>query len=163
MFRPTYFEPVVTEIKVEDITAVDLQLFDTQGQDDYDRLRPLAYPDTNVILICFSIVEPETLENVEKKWIPEILHFLSDPVVPYILVGCKNDLRQDWHTIELKRRPSSLIASEQAQKFSEKIGASRYMEVSAKSGNGLYELFDLAAKLSLESRSYPRSSKCLVL
>ena len=44
-----------------------LRLFDTAGQEDYDRLRVLNYPLTNVFLVCFSVVSPASLENVEQK------------------------------------------------------------------------------------------------
>ena len=44
-----------------------LCLFDTAGQEDYDRLRPLSYPQTNVFLICFSVVAPGSFENVKEK------------------------------------------------------------------------------------------------
>uniref|UniRef100_A0A915AJ89 Uncharacterized protein n=1 Tax=Parascaris univalens TaxID=6257 RepID=A0A915AJ89_PARUN len=46
-------------------------LWDTAGQEDYDRLRPLSYPDTDVILMCFSIDSPDSLENIPEKWTPE--------------------------------------------------------------------------------------------
>ena len=49
-------------------------LFDTAGQEDYDRLRPLSYPQTDVFLVCFSVVKPDSFENVKEKWIPEIRH-----------------------------------------------------------------------------------------
>jgi len=44
-----------------------LALFDTAGQEDYDRLRVLSYPHTSVFLVCFSVVSPASLENVEEK------------------------------------------------------------------------------------------------
>ena len=49
-----------------------LGLFDTAGQEDYDRLRPLSYPQTDVFLVCFSIVAPASFENVKEKWFPEV-------------------------------------------------------------------------------------------
>uniref|UniRef100_T1H0F4 Uncharacterized protein n=1 Tax=Megaselia scalaris TaxID=36166 RepID=T1H0F4_MEGSC len=50
---------------------VELALWDTAGQEDYDRLRPLSYPDTDVILMCFSVDSPDSLENIPEKWTPE--------------------------------------------------------------------------------------------
>lgn len=44
------------------------------GQEDYDRLRPLSYPQTDVFLTCFSIISPSSFENVSAKWYPEISH-----------------------------------------------------------------------------------------
>jgi GTPase SAR1 family protein len=46
---------------------VELALWDTAGQEDYDRLRPLSYPDSHVILICFSVDSPDSLDNVQEK------------------------------------------------------------------------------------------------
>ena len=69
------------------VGQVELALWDTAGQEDYDRLRPLSYPDTDVILMCFSIDSPDSLENIPEKWTPEVKHFC--PLVPIILVGNK--------------------------------------------------------------------------
>ena len=44
-----------------------LGLFDTAGQEDYDRLRPLSYPQTDVFLVCYSVVSPSSFENVKEK------------------------------------------------------------------------------------------------
>uniref|UniRef100_A0A8C8UCH8 Transforming protein RhoA-like n=1 Tax=Peromyscus maniculatus bairdii TaxID=230844 RepID=A0A8C8UCH8_PERMB len=56
---------------------------------------PLSYPDTDVILMCFSIDSLDSLENIPEKWTPEVKHFC--PNVPIILVGNKKDLRNDEH------------------------------------------------------------------
>lgn len=79
---------------------VELALWDTAGQEDYDRLRPLSYPDTDVILMCFSVDSPDSLENIPEKWTPEVKHFC--PNVPIILVGNKKDLRNDPNTMKVR-------------------------------------------------------------
>jgi len=82
------------------------------GQEDYDRIRPLSYPDSHVILICFSIDSPDSLENVEEKWISEVLHFC--PKLSIILVGCKKDLRNDPNVInELRKRNQQPVSYKQ--------------------------------------------------
>ena len=81
-----------------DGVPVELALWDTAGQEDYDRLRPLSYPDTDVILLCFAVDNPDSFENVREKWIPEVNHFCHN--VPVVLVGTKKDLRNDKHGME---------------------------------------------------------------
>ena len=68
-----------------DGVPVSLGLWDTAGQEDYDRLRPLSYPQTDVFLICFSVVSPSSFENVTSKWCPEIKHHCPD--APILLIG----------------------------------------------------------------------------
>lgn len=64
---------------------------------DYDRLRPLSYPQTDVFLICYSVVNPVSFDNVRAKWSPEIK--LNNPETPVVLVGTKLDLLHDQRTI----------------------------------------------------------------
>merc|ERR1719316_2479135 len=70
---------------------INLGLWDTAGQEDYDRLRPLSYPQTDVFLVAFSLISRASFENVKQKWWPELKHHC--PGVPTILVGTKLDLR----------------------------------------------------------------------
>jgi len=65
-YVPTVFEAYVADVGV-DGKHVELALWDTAGQEEYDRLRPLSYPDAHVILICFSVADPKTLDNVQDK------------------------------------------------------------------------------------------------
>jgi len=125
VYVPTVFENYVADFELngQDFTV---HLWDTAGQEDYDRLRPLSYPESDAIVITFAIDSPDSLDNVEHKvhtihptrlhsqkelvfiltnwqWTPEVLHFCSG--VPIFLVGCKKDLRHDPQTIEeLSRR-----------------------------------------------------------
>ena len=71
-----------------------MSLFDTAGQEDYDNLRKLAYNDTDIYIICFSVVNEDSFRNVETRWVPEIRKY--SPLVPFILVGTKIDQRYDF-------------------------------------------------------------------
>lgn len=71
---PTVFENYVADVEV-DGKHVELALWDTAGQEDYDRLRPLSYPDSHVILICFAVDSPDSLDNVQEKVRGHLPHF----------------------------------------------------------------------------------------
>ncbi|KAG5886504.1 hypothetical protein JTB14_014687 [Gonioctena quinquepunctata] len=123
VYVPTVFENYVADIEV-DGKQVELALWDTAGQEDYDRLRPLSYPDTDVILMCFSVDSPDSLENIPEKWTPEVKHFC--PNVPIILVGNKKDLRNDPSTInELKKMKQEPVKPQDGRSMAEKINAFR--------------------------------------
>merc|ERR1711992_367357 len=97
VYVPTVFENYVADIEV-DGKQVELALWDTAGREDYDRLRPLSYPDTDVFLVCYSVVSPSSYENVQEKWVPEISHHCQK--TPFLLVGTQIDLRDDAATID---------------------------------------------------------------
>lgn len=142
---------------------ISLGLWDTAGQDDYDRLRPLSYPDTDVFLICFSIVNPNSFYNVADKWYPEISHHA--PGVPKILVGTKLDLRDNMAELErLKSRKQMPITLQQGEAMRKKIGAVVYKECSALTQNGLKDIFDEAIKVVLfPEQQKKKKSKCTLL
>ncbi|GBC31637.2 GTP-binding protein rhoA [Rhizophagus irregularis DAOM 181602=DAOM 197198] len=130
VYVPTVFENYVADVEV-DGRHVELALWDTAGQEDYDRLRPLSYPDSHVILICFAVDSPDSLDNVQEKWISEVMHFCQG--LPIILVGCKKDLRFDSKTIEELRKTSQRpVTPEEGMGVASKIGAYKYLECSAK-------------------------------
>jgi small GTP-binding protein len=142
-YIPTIFDNYSANVMVDGKT-VSLGLWDTYGQDD-DRLRPLSYPQTDIILVCFSISSPASFENVRSKWVPEISHHC--PGVPFILVGTKSDLRDDQAIIdELEKRSLSPISYDQGLKMTEEIGAHMYLECSALTQRGLKEVFDEAIR-----------------
>ena len=88
-YRPTIFETSATTLSFfndgGDVTTMELVIWDTAGQEDYDRLRPLSYPNTDILMVCFSIDSPDSLQNVKDLWKPELDLFC--PTVPIILVG----------------------------------------------------------------------------
>jgi hypothetical protein len=70
-YVPTVFDNYAVTVMIGD-DPYTLGLFDTAGQEDYDRLRPLSYPQTDVFLVCFSVTSPASFENVKEKWFPEV-------------------------------------------------------------------------------------------
>lgn len=169
VYVPTVFENYVADVEI-DGRRVELALWDTAGQEDYDRLRPLSYPDANVIIICFAIDSPDSLDNVQEKWISEVLHFCQG--VPILLVGCKVDLRNDPKTIEELRRTSQRpVTTEEGNSVAQKIGAGKYLECSARTHDGVREVFEHATRAALtahgqkggKSSSREGKKKCLIL
>lgn len=65
-YVPTVFDNYAVTVMIGG-EPYTLGLFDTAGQEDYDRLRPLSYPQTDVFLVCFSVVSPSSFENVKEK------------------------------------------------------------------------------------------------
>jgi len=165
---PTVFETDVADIEV-DGTFVELALWDTAGQEDYDRLRPLSYPHTDVILMCFSIDNPDSLANIPEKWTPEVRQFC--PNVPIILVGNKKDLRNDENTKrELSKMKKEPVISAEGSLICERIKAYAYLECSAKTREGVRNVFETAARAALTENSYwkekplfKRRWKCCIL
>ncbi|KAG9470453.1 hypothetical protein GDO78_017787 [Eleutherodactylus coqui] len=111
VYVPTVFENYVADIEV-DGKQVELALWDTAGQEDYDRLRPLSYPDTDVILMCFSIDSPDSLEGRD---------------------------------------------------MANRISAYGYMECSAKTKDGVREVFELATRAALQARRGKKKTTCLLI
>ncbi|KAK6624440.1 GTP-binding protein Rho1 [Polyplax serrata] len=160
VYVPTVFENYVADIEV-DGKQVELALWDTAGQEDYDRLRPLSYPDTDVILMCFSIDSPDSLENIPEKWTPEVKHFC--PNVPIILVGNKKDLRNDPNTIkELGKMKQEPMRPEEGRAMAEKINAFAYLECSSKSKEGVREVFETATRAALQVKKKKKGG-CSIL
>ncbi|XP_063714117.1 rho-related GTP-binding protein RhoC [Symsagittifera roscoffensis] len=161
VYVPTVFENYVADIEV-DGKQVELALWDTAGQEDYDRLRPLSYPDTDVILMCFSIDSPDSLENIPEKWTPEVKHFC--PNVPIILVGNKKDLRTCENTKrELAKLKQEPVKMEEGRQMADKINASAFLECSAKSKDGVREVFETATRAALQTKKRKKRRNCLVL
>jgi Ras-related C3 botulinum toxin substrate 1 len=142
---------------------INLGLWDTAGQEDYDRLRPLSYPQTDVFLVCFSLVSPASFSNVKTKWCPEIGHHC--PNVPVLLVGTKVDLRDDPATIEkLKERKLAPITCSQGHQLAKEIKAAGYVECSALSQKNLKLVFDEAIRVCLAPpQKEKKKSGCLLL
>ena len=139
-YVPTVFDNYSVNIQHKG-KNYSLGMFDTAGKKDYDTLRPLSYPQTDVFICCFSIINPASFEMVRLKWIPEIKHFCGN--VPVILVGLKEDLRDDLETIEkLKDKRLKPITYLQGAGLAKELRCIKYHECSALTQKGLKDLFD---------------------
>jgi len=150
---PKEYVPTVFENFVVSLTAggkmTELVLFDTAGQEEYDRLRPLSYANANVILICFSLVSHTSLQNVKIKWINEVRRYRPD--APVILVGTKKDLREDAEELEkMRKEKEEPVSEEEARKMMREIGAVAYVECSAYANDNVKAAFDEAIKAYFE-------------
>merc|ERR1712207_113986 len=116
-----------------DGAPIMLNLNDTNGSEDFDRLRPLIYRDTNIFLVCFAVNDRASAENVRNKWIPELAH--HRPGISYILCGMKSDLRDN-----INLDIADFVTIDEANELKTEIGASKYCEVSAITQNNRLEL-----------------------
>ncbi|KAH7335227.1 P-loop containing nucleoside triphosphate hydrolase protein [Rhizoctonia solani] len=164
IYEPTVFENYVQDVKVDD-QMVELSLWDTAGQEDFDRLRSLSYADTHLVMLCFSVDNPISLENVESKWIEEVLEHC--PGVKIVLVALKCDLRDD-HVVRdrLSRFGSRPVIYEEGLAVARRIRASRYLECSSKYNRGVTEVFNESARVSIsrpKAQAPSSHSGCVVM
>ncbi|XP_077354600.1 rho-related GTP-binding protein RhoF isoform X2 [Festucalex cinctus] len=149
-YAPTVFEKFTTSVLLRG-KEVKLNVCDTAGQEDYDRLRPLSYQEAHLILLCFDVTNPTSFDNVTIKWHPEVKHFCRD--VPVILIGCKTDLRKDKEcSRRLKAVNQAPVTYMQGVSVQQRIDAELYLECSAKYQENVDDVFREAAKKALAFR-----------
>ena len=103
---------------LESSSLLPLVLLAQFGPEDFDRLRPLSYPQTDVFLLVFSIVSPASFDKISRKWYPEINHHA--PGVPFLLVGTKLDLRNDADTnARLQQKNLAPVTEDQGRALAE--------------------------------------------
>ncbi|XP_038984048.1 rac-like GTP-binding protein 5 isoform X1 [Phoenix dactylifera] len=154
-YIPTVFDNFSANVVV-DGTTVNLGLWDTAGQEDYNRLRPLSYRGADVFVLAFSLVSRASYENVLKKWIPELQHFA--PGVPVVLVGTKLDLREDKYF--LSDHPGIIpVTTAQGEELRKQIGAAYYIECSSKTQQNVKAVFDAATKIVIRPPQKQKEKK----
>ncbi|XP_018014728.1 cell division control protein 42 homolog [Hyalella azteca] len=147
-YEPTVFENYKHEQVIGDTTYV-MTLWDTAGQEGYEKLRPLSYPLTSVFILCFSLDRMSSFENLSKTWIPE-LRAHSDKI-PILLVGTKKDCRG-----------TDGLSPKLGENLCRKKGLLQYLECSARTQEGLKEVFEAAALAA--AGEFKKSSKtCSIL
>ena len=144
-----------------DHVPINLGLWDTAGQEDYDRLRPLSYPGTDVFLICYAVDNRASFKNARNKWSEEIKHYAGD--APIILVATKVDLRQKAEKEDLS---IDCVSTEEGQRLAQEIGAYKSVECSALTQYQLKDVFDESIRCvkhrhSMKNRK--KKKKCNIL
>ncbi|XP_074442539.1 rho-related GTP-binding protein RhoD isoform X1 [Larus michahellis] len=149
VYIPTVFEKYTASLQVGG-KPVKIHLWDTAGQEDYDRLRPLSYSDAKVVLICFDVTSPNSFDNVLTKWYPEVNHFCKG--VPVLLVGCKTDLRK------LQEGRPEPISHQKAKAMARQVHAVSYLECSARYQENVRDIFVAACDAALRA-AHPNSRR----
>jgi Rho family, other len=164
---PDHLADNITDIFVDNV-HIELSLWDTAGQEEFDRLRSLSYDNTDVVVLCFSVDSKDSLENVESKWIGEIQE--NCPGVKLVLVALKCDLRENNEEDEdaaadgAQREKKPMIDYNQGLDVARRIKAMRYLECSAMRNRGVNEAFTEAARVALSVKSSnEQESKCVVM
>lgn len=164
-YVPTVFDNFTTGVEVDN-KLINFALWDTAGQEEYSRLRALSYPETDVFLLCFSVITPSSFDNVKSKWYPEISHHCPDAKT--MLVGTKIDLREDQETRE-NLKGEKLPTPEMGHALAQQIGAVAYLECSALTQEGLRRVFEEAIRAvigrgdSKDDKSVKKRKGCIIL
>lgn len=137
---PTIVDKYISDCTIDGIN-VCLYLWDTSGDTEFDKLRPLSYNYTDIFLVCFSTVSSASFDNIKSKWIPEITNL--SPGTPYILVGTKTDLR--------KESDSNCISHNQGSIMAQEISAIGYVECSHTDQNSIDKVFTQTIRTILSS------------
>lgn len=138
----------------------------------YDRIRPLSYPETDIFILAYSVVNPDSYHNVKVKWFTEMKHHC--PNTPFLLVGTKTDLRDNVEFLQiLKSRDLTPITYSQGVELAQELQAENYRECSAATRGGIHEVFIRAIKAyydyqekekkNIKNQSSRKSKQCLVL
>ena len=135
-------------------------------QEEYEGLRLLSYPGTHVFLLSYSVVMPDTMKNLEIKWLPEVRN--NSPTSAFLIVGTQIDLRDDEKVRQkLQKRKQKPVTPEEGAKLAKKVNADCYVECSSLTQQGLKDVFDEAMLAVLSpkiKRRAPRGRRrCVIL
>ena len=113
-------------------------------------MRPLSYPDTDVFVLCFSLSDRASYENIRLKWLPELRH--HGPGVPIVLLATKQDLRE---------KVDKTITHPEGLAMAREIGSAKYLECSAATQKGLHGVFEEVVRVATLNRGVTRGARRL--
>jgi len=148
-YVPTMFDNF-SAIEEVDGELVNMILWDTAGQEDYETIRTTTcFPNTHVFILCFSVVHPDSFHNIKQKWLEELRKSSAD--TPYILVGTKTDLREDPEVVrKLQEKGKEPITEKVGKKRAKEIKARGYFECSAQDIASVNRVFKEALKIVMD-------------
>ncbi|KAJ2894521.1 RHO4 protein [Coemansia aciculifera] len=161
-YIPTVFDVCIVDLEYKEHKVVELALWDTAGQEDFDRLRIMSYPEADVVVICFSVDMSDSLENVLAKWVPEARDHA--PRARIVLAALKTDMRTDEVALQHARRAGRQmpLAFEDGQRVAKTLDVP-YVEVSAKRGVGVRHVLETAVRLVVDDDDFAPQSKCCLI
>jgi len=146
-YVPTIFDNYNAPIMIDD-KVYNLGLWDTAGQEEYDKMRTVSYPHTDVFVLCFSLVHPMSFDNVKNRWYPELKDYC--PESPILLVGTKSDLVNDENTLRMLQKQNLVpITAAVAEKLVGELKLAGYLECSGLTQAGVKVVFDEASRLAV--------------
>lgn len=180
---PTDYIPMVIDNEINKMHyneyTINLDTWDIGGGEEFHRIRPLSYRDSDIFLVCFSMNTPDSFENIETKWIPEIKHHRSG--FPFIIVGCREDITENQkcsnrdETNKLiygyirdcdnnyvlrdivamigryfQQSYDKFVTDKEARELCKKVGGYKYMNCSALKFRGIDEIFEEVCKCVTE-------------
>jgi len=154
---PKEYVPTVFENKKKSMhfqgKDYELMLWDTAGQEGYERVRRMSYKNVQLVLCCYAIDNIASLENVQNVWSKEIQKFA--PTSVQIIVGLKSDLRGTSKKV--------CLTTNQGAEIARKVGATRHVECSAMNDVGVEQVFEQAVIALVASGSKKKDDKCVVM
>lgn len=121
---------------------VDLSLWDTSGDLKYDRIRQLSYPNTDIFFICYAVNSMRSFNNV-RNWYHEIQEIAESNQIPVILVGTKDDVKNDYSEPDI-------VSTEMGRKLSDDCNFHDFIETSSLERKNLYLLFERAVDYKIK-------------
>uniref|UniRef100_A0A7E4UWA9 Rho-related GTP-binding protein RhoU n=1 Tax=Panagrellus redivivus TaxID=6233 RepID=A0A7E4UWA9_PANRE len=158
-YTPTAFDDYAIESLVNGKPKM-LTVCDTAGEEEFNSLRPLSYPDADVFIVCYSVERAESMKHIRERWIPEIRHFC--PNVPVLIVGNKKDIRSDIgrKSSRSENVEPAAVELEDAEALAREVSSLPLIECSAKQRENIRLVFDTAIRAAVAYRSR-RSNKVI--
>ena len=157
-YVPTVFDMQDVNLRDGDNEAEALvQVIDVATREDYDRLRPLSYGQTDVFVACFSVASPTSYQNVIDKWVPEVRKHCS--YAPILLCATKADLRSDKEVAEkLAQSGQTFLSEDDARRLGAELELDAFVATSSLTGDGLAEF--QAKVIKLAAQGSERRQQC---